>query len=192
MASPTALRDVGETVKSLLGKNIPELSGEEAISFDSPADIQVSGSARLSIFLYSVVESSHLRNIEPEPSGADRITYPPFTVDLFYLFTPYAQTRDAELIILEKLMQLLHDNPVLRDDMLKGNLKKSGNTEIRIVPHSITFEELNKLWERFPNKSYKLSFTYMFTPVRIPSERTRPVSRVQQKRIDVRSMGAGK
>lgn len=184
MAGFTVLRDVGETLKKLLKDNISELSDESSILFDSPADIEPT-TTKLSIFLYQIVENSHLRNSGPVPINTDKMQYPPLTLDLLYLFTPYAQNRETEFIILERLMQIFHDKSVLRQEMLQGNLMTSGNDEIRVIPNSLTLEELNKLWGTFPNKAFKLSASYMLTPVRIPSERKIDIKRVEKKDIDM-------
>jgi hypothetical protein len=83
-------------------------------------------------------------------------------------------------------MQVLYDNSVLRGDLLKGGLKGAGNEEIRVVPNNLTFEEINKLWERFPNKPFKLSASYILSPVRIPSGKPiEIIKRVMEKDIDV-------
>ena len=189
MGSFTLLRDVGETLKKLLKKNINEISDENSIIFDSPADIESAATAKLSVFLYQIMENTHLRNAEPIPIGTTQMRYAPLTVDLFYLFTPYAQNRETETIILERLMQIFHDNSVLKGQMLQGNLKASGNDEIRVVSNGLTLEELNKLWGMFPNKSYKLSVSYMLTPIMIPSEKAYDIKRVVEKDIDLYMIG---
>jgi hypothetical protein len=166
----TVLRDVSYTLKELIQKNVAELShSENSIVFESPADIVPSGSTMLSIFLYQILQNGFLRNIEPKPIDTTRMKYPPLNLDLYYMFTPYAKDIDTELIIMEELMKIFHDFSVLRGSMLQGELLDSGNDEIRIVPNNVTFDEINKLWERFPNKSYKLSASYILSPVSIPS-----------------------
>src|SRR5512139_1885283 len=98
MGSFTTLRDVCNTLKKLLKDNVPELSDENSIVFDSPADIESANTNRLSVFLYQISDNSYLRNTEPIPRGANQMYYPPLTVELFYLFIPYAQNRETELI----------------------------------------------------------------------------------------------
>lgn len=186
MGSFTVLRDVGETVKLFLRQNIPELSSEDSIRFDSPADIKQLTVNTLSMFLYQIVINTHLRNIEPKPAGLSQMEYPPLIIDLFYLFTPYGfeDNRETEFIILERIMQLFHDHSVLRGEMLQGNLVESQNDEIRIVANTLSSEDLTKLWERFPETNFKLSISYMLTPVRIPSEKRKDITRIIEKDID--------
>jgi len=184
------LLDIGEALRDLIMKNIPELPDENSIVYDSPVDIEANSSTRLSIFLYQIVENSFLKNVEAEYIG-DKMRFPPLTLDLYYLFTPYAKNRETELIIIEKLLQVFHDNQVLKKELLKASLEGSGNYEIRIVPNNLNFEEINKLWERFPNKAFKISVSSILTPVRIPSEKPLAViKRVKDMEIHVNKMGA--
>jgi len=183
------LLDISDSLGNLIQKKVIELPDENAIVLDSPVDIEANSNTRLSIFLYQVVENSFMKNVEPEYVGRDRMQYPPLLVDLYYLFTPYAKNRETELIIIEKLLQVFHDNAVLKNELLKESLKESGNDEIRIVPNNVSFEEINKLWERFPNKAFKLSVSCILTPIRIPSEKPLAViKRVIQKEIDMHEM----
>ena len=180
---------IGDSLRTLVQKKVAELPDENAIVLDSPADIEPNSITKLSVFLYQIVENSYMRNAEPRFLDLERMQYPPLLVDLYYLFTPYAKNRETELIILEKLLQIFHDNAVLKKELLKDSLKACGNDEIRVVPNNISFEEINKLWERFPNKPFKLSVSCILTPVRIPSDRQPSVfKRVVQKEIDVHEM----
>lgn len=183
------LLDIGDSLRDLLLKKVNELSDENSIVLDSPGEIEPNSNTKLSIFLYQIVENSYLKNIEREPIGRDRMRFPPLLLDLHFLFTPYAKNRETELIIIEKLLQVFHDDPVLKKDLLKESLKESGNEEIRIIPNNINPEEMNKLWERFPNKSFKLSLSYILTPVRIPSEKPPTIiKRVIRKEIEIHDM----
>lgn len=187
------LRDVGETLKKLVdAQKIPNLK-TDGIVFDSPADITAANDAKLSIFLYRAVENSHLRNIQPEPIGLDKMRPPPLTLDLHYLFTPFCKDIATELIILESIMQIFYDSSVLKGDLLEDSLKESGNNEIRIVPDNSSFEEAGKVWERFPNKDYKLSVSYILSPVKIPSGKpVTTITRVLEKEINMYKLEAEK
>ena len=186
----SVIKAIGESLQMLLKGNISELSADNAIIFDSPADIDSGTTPKLSIFLYQIKENSFLRNTESGPVGTDQMRYPPLIIDLHYLFTPYASNRETEFIIFEKVMQILFDYPVLRGNMLNESLNGNGNEEIRIVPNNISFEEINKLWERFPNKAFKLSTSYILTPVRIPSGKPIvTIKRVLEKDIEIHRLG---
>lgn len=185
----TVLRDVGETLKVLIRNNIPELADENSVLFVSPAEMDAATTPKLSVFLYQVAENTYFRNSGMEAVGAfamkQKLQYPPLAVDLSFLFTPYAANRETELIIMEGLMRTLYDTAVLRGDLLQGCLLQTGNTELKTVPNTVSLEELNKLWGIFPNKAFKLSVSYMVTPVRIPSARETTVTRVVEKELDL-------
>ena len=185
----TVLRDAGESLKILIKTNIPELSDENAILLVSPADMETATTPKLSVFLYQVSENVHFRNAGMEPAGPistkQKMQYPPLTVDLLYLFTPYGQNRETELIIMERLMQTFHDNALMRGDQLLGCLQQAGNSELKIIPNTLSLEDLNKLWGIFPNKAFKLSASYILTPVSIPSAREKTATRVVEKDINI-------
>jgi len=187
--STTVFRDMGTTLKELL-KDVAGLPGESAIEFKSPADMEsLPSSPKLSIYLYQTMVNSHLRNIPPVPVNHDKLKYPPLILDLHYLFTPYAQDRDAELMILEGVMQRFHDVALLKGEQLKGNLLSYGNEEIRIVPNTLTLDDLNKLWSTFPNKPYKLSASYKTTAIGIPSAKpARDITRVVEVEVGVKTI----
>jgi Pvc16 N-terminal domain len=189
----TVLRDVSNTLKELLRSSIPELNSQNSVVFDSPADIMPTGSTTLSIFLYQILENGFLRNIDPKPIDTTRMQYPPLNLDLYYMFTPYAKDIENELLIMESILQIFRDKSVLRGDTLQGNLIASGNDEIRVIPNNITFDEINKLWERFPNKSYKLSAAYILSPVSIPSAKEpAKITRIVKKDINIYRKEIGK
>jgi hypothetical protein len=179
----TVFRDINNTIKTLLKNQIPDLSNEEAIVFDSPGEMESSTTPKLSVFLYLITENAFLRNTEPSAVNLDQLRFPPVTLDLHYIFTPYAQTKETELILLESVIQTLNDTPVFTGSMLQGNLSTSGNEKIRITPKTLTIDELNKLWSIFPNKAYKLSLAYVMTPVLIQSAKLINVTRVITKEI---------
>ena len=83
-------------------------------------------------------------------------------------------------------MQLFHDYPILDKSLLSDDLINSGNQELKILLNEITIDDLNKIWSLFPNKPYRLSISYMITPLMIPSSRTteRAISRVITKETE--------
>ncbi len=89
-------------------------------------------------------------------------------------------------MIIEKIMQIFYDNSVFADEMINDNLRNSENHAIKIVPDNLSFDDLSKLWERFPDKDFKLSISYVLTPVRIPSGKPMTtITRVLEKDIDM-------
>ncbi len=188
MADVLVLRDLRVSVKNLIKSNIDDLSEEGAVIFDSPGEIEESTTTRLTAFNYHITENVQLRNTEPTYPSYTKKQQAPLTLDLHFLFVPYAQDREKEIIVMEQLMRVFHDNQVMRGDILEGGLPLSGNDEIRIVPNTLSLDDLNKLWSTFPNKALKLSKSYMFTPVRIPSEVIEDTSRSGESVISTSRM----
>jgi hypothetical protein len=126
------IRDVSESLKKLLQRNIVELKEENAITLNSPADIELSSNhSGLSLFLYTIQENPRMKNSQVVPIDADISQFPPLALDLFYLLTPYSSSatssREVKQIILAKVMRTFYDNSILDSFMLTGDLVESGN-----------------------------------------------------------------
>lgn len=178
----TVLRDINDTLKALLKAHIPELAGEEAIVFDSPGDMEQPATPKLSVFLYLITENPCLRNEEPLAVGLDKMRRPPLYLDLHYLFTPYAQNKETETIIMEGVMQTLYDHAILSGSQLQGSLAANGHDPLKITPKTLSLDELNKLWSVFPNKAFKLSVSYLMTPAIVQSDIVKDITRVVEKK----------
>lgn len=181
----TVLRDVNESMRSLLQSKVAELANPNAIVYDSPANITPSGSPKLSLFLYKVRYNKELRNTPPERISVVQEQKTPLHMDLLYLLTPLSNDNETQLIIMEKVVQALHDTAVLKGVLLKGQLIANGNPELRIVPDDLSLSEIFSLWQVFPNKDYRLAVTYCVTPVRVPSSRIEGITRVIQKTVNI-------
>jgi hypothetical protein len=198
MAQTTVLRDVSSLMKYLLKSQITELTDDSSITFNSPAEIEETTTPKLSLFLFQVTENTQLRNCEPvyDPNTQQLIA-PPVTMDLYYLFTPYANARETELVILENIIGLFQNQLILKnidqgseDDQqeiksLQESLAATGNEDLRIVPMNVPLEELSRLWERFASKPYKLAVTYLVTPVRIPIGTAYSAPQIKEVKVDV-------
>jgi hypothetical protein len=182
----TLLRDVTDLLKNLVQNNIAELNSPSAVTLDSPGDIAApSTQDQLSLFLYQISENPFLKNQEMIQIGPDKLQASPLVLDLFYLLTPYAKDREAEQIILAKLVRLFYDNAILSGTILGDSLLESGNTELRVIMNAIEMNELNLLWGMFPNKSYRIGLSYIITPLIIPSTRELGAQRVIRKEIGI-------
>jgi hypothetical protein len=182
----TLIRDITDLLKNLIQNNITELNNPASVILDSPGDIAApSTQDQLSLFLYQISENPFLRNQDVIKIGLDKLQSPPLALDLFYLLTPYAKDREAEQIILAKLMRLFHDNAIISGTQLGDPLLESGNTELRVTMNTIGLDQLNLLWGMFPNKSFRIGLSYTVTPLIIPSTRVIDTQRVIKEQIDV-------
>lgn len=204
MAGYSAVSDVSNDLVNLLKEGMvdpgpPEVtiidSGE--IGLASPDD---AGNLRLTLYLYRVTESSHMKNAERREIDATRYERPPLALELYYLLTAHPPTggngpnepRDPHLI-LGRAMQILHDRPVLgrSDDGEETNGPNNqeatngaeGEEEayVSIYPQSI--DEITNIWNTFQNGSFQPSVSYLVAPVVIESVREEPVHRVVERHL---------
>lgn len=133
MSDYNAISYVGETLRKLLWDNIKDdshvssiIGSEDQITLSSPDE----SDKKLSLFLYQVTENAYLKNEEMQSLNTAKLKYPPLTLSLFYLVTPHTQNMDSVHIILGKVMQIFHDNSVLRGSVLHENLV---GDELRLI-----------------------------------------------------------
>jgi len=182
----TVIADVGETLKKLLEDDpwtgilpIPE------ITFKSPKEIKDDGGStnKVSLFLYQIHENPHLRNEEPLRVNDSHLQTPPEVLDLLYLVTPYSDDKTQEKVILGKVMQIFYDNALLSGTVLQGGLAGS-DEDIRLLFNPISLDDLTKIWSAFQDVAYRLSVSYLVTPVRIDSTRQTGMQRVLSKEMN--------
>lgn len=190
MADYTAIADVGETLITLLRDNMSDLISPGSIVLLSPADVE-DEAIRLTLFLYSVTENPHLKNQEMRNLSPTQLGYPPSTLDLYYLLTTYAsnlipdrtERTLEEHRILGRAMRIFYDNGILSGTTLQGSLAGT-DEELRIVLNPISLDDVNKIWTTFQEVPYRLSVSYLVTPVRIDSTRSISTQRVVSKEMN--------
>jgi len=184
----TVINDVSESIKQVIENNIEELP-PNSVSFDSPSDVQKTGKTGVSLFLYKISENPDLKNQENIQLNSKKTRHLPITVDLSYLLTPFSQTRESEQIILAKIIQIFHDNPVMSGTILRNSLRKNGTEKLRVLLESLPLEQVNNLWGTFHDTPYKCSLSYLVTPVVIPSQIVEETVRVLSKESTFQNTG---
>ena len=193
MLSDTTIANVEETLITLLRNDLGDLLNDpvQQIVPLSPADVADAGQQiRLTLFLYSVVATSSLRNEPLRSLSSTESRFPPLSLDLYYMLTCYPsetqnlteRTLDTRRI-LGRAMRVFYDNGILSGTILQGDLAGT-QEELRISLNPITVEDLTRIWSVFPDTSYRTSVSYLVTPVRIRSERTAQAQRVVSKETD--------
>lgn len=182
MAGNTAIKDVGDTLITLLKEKMKDLP-DGSIVLGSPGEIK--NDVRVSLFLYQVTENIHLKNMEMQRIDQSRQRYPPLTLDLFYMLTshPSQEATDKTLeahLLLGRAMQIFYDNAVVSGSALKGSLA-ANREEMRISLALTSIEDMTKIWSTFQGKPYKPSACYLVTPVVIDSTRDKSTQRVVSK-----------
>ena len=146
---------------------------------------------QMSLWLYQVLPNEHLRNSpfvrKPDPDVAnndDAQFYPPLVLNLFYLLTPSIQTdgggandQIADLRLLGRAMQILHDQSILRMD---SRQTPGQADELHLSLATRNIEELAEVWEAM-QQPYRLSVCYEVRVVRIESLRRLQAGRVTER-----------
>lgn len=188
MSDYVVIADVGDTLKKILWEKMktdpkiyPDIIGsEDDITLSSPEEMEAGDTKKLSLFLYQITENPHLKNQEMESTDSATLKYVPLPLVLFYLITPKTDDSKKDHILLGKVMQIFHDNAIVKGSILQGSLAGTME-ELRVVLYSLPFDEMISLWESFSQKSFKLSVCYQVTPVKIDSTREIEAKRVVEK-----------
>jgi len=186
MSDYTAISDVGKALIKLLWDNIKDddtaksiIGSENQITLSSPEE----SDKKLSLFLYQVTENAYLKNEEMQSLNTKKLKYQPLFLNLFYLVTPHTKNSDNDHIILGKVMQIFHDNAILRGSVLPDSLV---GDELKLILNPLSIEELNKICTVIlKNKPYKLSVCYEVMPIRLDSMRERDVKRVTERELEI-------
>jgi hypothetical protein len=188
--SQTAIADASWTLLELLRTGLPDVAPER-VNLISPAD--VSDGTRLSLFLYALAENAHLRNQAPVERPPDLRSGPPLDLDLYYLLTCYPPRdlpdlsegwRDAHAL-LARAMHVLNENAAVPPSRLQGSLAGvDGDYRLRIILQPLTIEDMSRIWEVFPSKSFTTSVSYLVTPVAIDGRDEVVAPRVVERRHD--------
>lgn len=176
---------VGESLRNLL---VGEMQIVPSADVTLLGPDETGGSRRLNFFLFKVQENPFLRNEDWQPSPDDptRLSPPPLALNLFYLMTPYA-TNDPQTgntpahEILGEGMRVFHENPIVPDDYLTGELVDAAE-QIKITQTPFDMEELSQVWGTF-RQPFRTSVMYEVSVVQVDqsTERQRPMPlRVRQ------------
>ena len=159
----------------------PIVGSEAAVVFSNPTDTARDSSNRLSLWLYQITENEHVKNQPmlraavqppppPPPSGRaprQAAQYPPMALNLYFLVTPFAQSEEANHLLLGKTMQVLYDNAIIFLEDTASNIFE----ELRVIFCRLSLEELTRIWESL-REPYRLSVCYLIRVTRIDSRRT--------------------
>ncbi len=132
---------------------------------------------QLNLFLYQTVPNAAMRNLEmPGQVRPGETGMSPLAINLYYLLTAYGKNFDDVLShrLLGRAMSILHDRAILLPaDLVKapiGNDLDRQIERVRVTPHSISTEEISKLWAVFQTP-YRVSAAYEVSVVLIDSSR---------------------
>ncbi len=183
MGNISIISDIEIKLKNLLTDKWGEDETPDIVLVQTPKDIKAGDKARICLFLHQILENIYLRNEDFQKIDNTNLHFPPMVVDLLFLVIPFAENPATEKKILGKIMQIYFDNSILtvtqEEQETDKEIERSGE-EIRLLFYPMSLDDLTKLWSalQVPEISYKLSLSYMVTPVRLDSTRKTRVQRV--------------
>ncbi len=166
----------------------PIVGSEAAIVFRNPTETARDAANRLSLWLYHITENEHAKNqppqrarVQPPPpapgqNARESLQFPPLTLNFYFLVTPFAQSGEADHMLLGKSMQVFYDNATIVLQDAANDIFE----ELRVIFCRLTLEELTRIWEAL-REPYRLSVCYLIRVTRIDSRRTPEHARVVER-----------
>jgi hypothetical protein len=186
-----AIEEVSKVLRTLLEDKMNELGVSATVTFVAPGDKvvgTVQDKQRINLYLYHVKESAAFKNLPyVHTSGSDPLlTFPPLSLSLFYLMTPYYDDETVENIqlVLQRLlgaaMRVMHEYAIVPDIYLAPYKLKDSKEKLKITINPLSFDEISKIWTSL-DQSIRLSVGYEVSIAQIGSttlpgveERRRP------------------
>lgn len=171
MASADVLRDMGDTLLTLLRGGIPAgMVDPSRIVLATPDDFEPLAQPQnptVTVFLYRVSEHASLRNAPRRTLADGRVQRQPLPLELSYLITAWARSTHAELLIVGRVLQVLYEHGELGPADLVGGAWEAGEG-VQLVLESLPLDDHYRIWDA-SQVPYRLSLTYMVRVVGISS-----------------------
>ncbi len=167
------ISDVTETLSGLL-------TGLD-VTLDSPADLKNGEGSfqKINLYLYQVLENAPTKNQPPIALDDGTLQYPPLTLQLYYLLTPYASDVPSAHKVLGHAMRVFYDNAIVSEAGLPEPVRLVTD-KLAIVLLSTKLEDLTRIWNALQTP-YRLSVCYEVRVVPIESTLTRDISRARAR-----------
>lgn len=145
--------------------------GVERISLVSPGE-KLSDDAIASLYLYHLDIDKFQRNqrLLPDSTNDQAFRRPPLPLQLRYLFTPVDEEESTNHLVLGRVLQHFHDNPVFAtlSGVPGGNSFGGASREIRVRPDMLSLEQLTQMWSAF-SAPYRVAVSFLVEVVAIDS-----------------------
>ena len=133
------------------------------------------GKDRINVCLYLVAFNAAWRNRDlPGQVKSGETGQPPLALNLYYLITAYGEDNNkyGSELLLGRAMQVLHENPLLKQSVIKAVLGESELQNqiesVRITPLPMSLDDISKLWMTLQTQ-YRISAAYQVEVVLIES-----------------------
>jgi uncharacterized protein DUF4255 len=169
----SVISDVTETMTNLL-------SGL-SVTLDSPADLKNGAGSfeKINLYLYQVIEHGFTKNQPAIALDDGTLQYPPLTLRLYYLLTPYASDPLSAHKVLGHAMRTFYDNAIVTGASLTEPLQVVAE-KLCIVLLSMKLEDLTRIWNALQTP-YRLSVCYEVRVVPIESTITQETIRTRTR-----------
>ena len=159
-----ALHDISLKLRDMLLRHTNSYLDKSQITFRSPNEM--SDKYLVSLFLYQVNENPDLRNTPPTYHRQDNtMQRPPMYLDLHYLISVNDKDPLNAFRIWQQILLVFHQSARF----------EYHNEPLSIVADNLSLEALQRLWQMMTTQSYKLSMSFLVTPLKIDSTETTPV-----------------
>lgn len=152
------------------------------VTLESPAALPKSPGAgedfkKMNLFLYQVTENEFAKNQSWVTHADGKQEYPPLSLNLRYLITPYASDVISAHQVLTHAMQMFYVNTTLTDSELPGSLRLVVE-RLTVNLCQMSLEELTRIWNALQTP-YRLSVVYEVRVVLVKSMVEQEPSRVE-------------
>lgn len=192
LAVATVTATLRQMLLPVIGKDVP---GATVTTRRPDAAVGSQGS-RVNLYLYQVTPNAAWRNedLPTRRTEGELVKHPQVALNLHYLLTFYGDEGNLEPHrLLGSVVRTLHAKPVLTRKMIRDaiadpslNLANSNLADqielVKLMPISLSTEELSKLWSIFFQTPYNLSIAYQGTVVLIESEESTQIALPVRKR----------
>jgi hypothetical protein len=138
----------------------------------------------VTLFLYEIEEDACSRNPAPttrRTGGVVTSLRAPATLKLRYLLTVWADDHVSAHTILGRIIQLFHDDAIVRSTQLTGSLATEAHAlKVRLVP--LALEDRARVWHAVQQR-YRLSVIYEVRVVRVESLQTTDRTAVESREL---------
>lgn len=185
MSGANGIAAVTRTLVQLVQDGINRSGGDIAratVTTSRPDRSDANPQPRVNLFLFHAVPNPYLRNDDlPQRSPRGLIRRPAIGLDLYYLISFYG-ADEADRLETQALMgttlATLNARPILTpEDMLRAAAlfdtpvdRRFAFEQVQLTLHTISVEELSRLWGTFPQVPYALSVCYRASAVLIEAD----------------------
>jgi hypothetical protein len=156
------IADVSNTLRGVLNAAFTSLGPQPPVAEISDLSGNISTQpARLTLFLYEIVEDPALRNRPPQERAVPpsiEVSKPPMALVMRYLATPWSGDRETDHRILGRTLQALYDNAVLSGPQLVGSLANTSEA-IKVNLLALDIEDRARVWHAI-QRPYRVSLIY--------------------------------